>query len=343
MASPVVSVPLSSAFQEAFNKIRLSNQIDGRDPEALGVHSSVPMATQKSARYWGWRHHEQEDTMARMFIQIPTGLYEKFLASLTDPETRTVANYLTGDDVSKGGIGYIDFLLQSVTHAFSEKVQVTETLCDSYVAFFFGHEPPKFSYQGVLMNTYQDDWTMRMFRIYRDLGRGTKLARNGLLLRLKYDSMIVTGAMLNLQWGLTAGQETFCPFSFDLLVKNVSILYGSLAPPTDLHMFDNNFAPEGYHVSNASGGSGKGAGGSSASTPTSSEPTKLYAGLPPASPGGVMVSKSPAPVTDYYTPGKQNDPTGTPPLVTPATVTEPEGPPSWARGDVSSPSYYFPS
>jgi len=272
MANPVTSVPLTEAFNEFAGQIGLYNQISGRDPNARGVHSTFPMATAKSCRYRQNRHHEFEDTMARMFIQVPTGLYQKFLASLEDPETRTIAQYLTGDDIKKGGIGYIDFLLQNVRHAFTEKVQVVETLSDNYVAFFFGHEAPRFSYSGTLYNTYQDDWTMRMFRIFRDLGRGTQLARRGQLLRLKYDSMIVSGAMLNLQWELIAGQETYCPFSFDLLVKNVAIVYGNVAPPTDLkglNISDKTFSPEGYHLDNVNGGAA----------------TTTYFGAPPADEG----------------------------------------------------------
>ena len=39
--------------------------------------------------------------------------------------------------------------------------------------------------------------------------------------------MIVTGAMTNINWSLTAGQETHCPFSFNLLVKDVQ-RYGDI-------------------------------------------------------------------------------------------------------------------
>jgi hypothetical protein len=154
---------------------------------------------------------------------------------------------MTGDDVNKGGKGYIDFFLQNAVHSFNEKVQIVETLSDNYVAFFFGHSAPIFQYQGTVMNTFQDDWTMRMFRIFRDLGRGTELARRKFVLRLRYDSMIVNGAMLNFQWSLLAGQEMSCPFSFNLLVKSVQIMYGGLSKPTDL-IHEKYFSPDGYHL-----------------------------------------------------------------------------------------------
>jgi len=249
----------------------------GRLQNAYGVHSAWPFMSPKYAKHKAGRNHEFEDTMARMFIQVPPDLYTKFLASLEDPETEKIAKILTGDDIKQGGVGYLDFFLQNATHSFNEKVQVVETLSDSYVAFFFGHSAPIFSYQGTLMNTYQDDWTMRMFRIFRDLGRGTQLAKRGFVLRLRYDSMIVSGAMVNFQWSLQAGQEIACPFSFNLLVKNIQIIYGGLAQPTDL-INEKHFAPEGFHLEDTG--------------QTNNPASQTYLGSPPGSPEGVSEATS---------------------------------------------------
>lgn len=271
MANPVPGVPLSSAFNQALSRVPMQNRLTGRDPNAKGVHSSWPFMTPKYARRVKDRHHEFEDTMARMFIQIPPGDYEKFLASLDDPETQTIARYLTGDNAKKGGVGYIDFFLQSARHQFVEKVQVTEVLSDNYVAFFFGHQAPVFHYAGSLMNTYEDDWTMRMYRIFRDLGRGTQLAKHGQIMNLRYDSIIVSGAMTNLMWGLEAGRETYTNFSFDFLVKNLYIIYGGSAPPTKAK---GKFAPAWFHLEDSSFG-------------TESSASQTYIGGSPTKPAGV--------------------------------------------------------
>jgi hypothetical protein len=177
---------------------------------------------------------------------------------------------MTGDGAKQGGNGYIDFLLQSANHHFEEKVQVSEVLSDNYVAFFFGHQAPIFRYQGMLMNTYQDDWTMRMFRIFRDLGRGTQLARRGQIMSLRYDSMIVVGAMRNLAWSTSATMEMASPFSFDFLVKNVHIIYGNVAPPTRV---PGRFSPAWYKLEDSSFG-------------TESSASQTYLGGPPVTPAG---------------------------------------------------------
>ena len=242
---PLLEDPLASG---ASNNT-LQNGISGRDVKSQGVFSSQPFATPKFLRHLTSRHHEFEDTMARMFIRVPPGTWKKFINTLHDPETRSVAEKLTGDDDRQGGVGYIDFLLHTANHAFEEKVQVVETLSDNYTAFFFGQSAPVFSYTGTLYNTFQDDWTMRMFRIYRDLARGTQLARRGFLLYLMYDSWIVRGSMLNLRWQQEAESSLSVPFSFSLLVKKVDIIYGGITPPTDLKTarITPEFAPSGFN------------------------------------------------------------------------------------------------
>ena len=249
MAGDTLIVPIAqSGITTAVDQfLPYENQRSGRPVDSRGVFSAYPFMSPKYARHRSGRRHEFDQTMARMFLRIPPDLYDSFISSLEDADTQKIAKVLAGDDVKKGGHGYIDFLLQSATHELIEKVQISETLSDGYVAFFFGHAPPIFQYQGVLMNTYQDDWTMRMFRIFRDLGRGTQLARRNLTMRIRYDSMIVSGAMTSFRWALTAGQETYCPFSFSFLVKSIQGIYGNVAPPTQFAN-EEAFTPEGVQL-----------------------------------------------------------------------------------------------
>ncbi len=276
---PIISSPALSAMRE----INLRNAQNGRPTDALGTFASQPFLSPKYARHRQNRNHEYEETMARMFIKVAPDLYKKFLASIDDSETRKVAKVLAGDDVKQGGHGYIDFFMQNASHAFEEKFQVAETLSDSYVAFFFGHAPPMFQYQGTVFNSYQDDWTMRMFRIFRDLARGTQLARRNLILRLKYDSMIVSGAMTNFQWSLSAAAQTYCPFSFNLLVKSIHVIYGGLGSPTRFRR-EESFTPANFQLD------GSGVGDSAAA--------QTYIGSPPVTPPGAFVSEAGHGTTD---------------------------------------------
>ena len=300
--TPLVPVVDSPIIQAARSINNFENAWIGRDQNSVGVFGSTPFCTPKFARHNGaWsRNLDYTNTMARMFIPVDKHGYEKFRKSLKDPITQNIATVLTGDDEKVGGHGYIDFLLHTARHEFEDKVQIIETLGDNYVAYFFGHSAPIFQYQGTLMNTYQDDWTMNMFRIFRDLGRGTQLARHGLNLYIRYDSMILSGAMMNFNWSLIGGAETYCPFGFSFLVKSIKIIYGGLKEfPTkfeNIDSADDKFAPSGFELSTSS--------------PSSQNARRLYTGTFAQSEEDILAEQTEVYLEHADLP--KTDPSGTP-------------------------------
>ena len=242
--------PLSDAIIPTFRKMNRGD-LTALGSNDMGVFSTYPSVTAKSMRHRPRGGNEYQDSMPRMYIQVAPKAFHTFKAGISDPETLRIYEKMVGSgDGATGGIGYIDFFLSRASHPLQEKMQVTETLADGYVAYFFGSSAPIWSYSGFAMNSYQDDWTMRLFRIFRDLARGTQLARRGLILRLRYDSMLVSGSMINLTWDLNAGTETYCPFSFNLLVKSVQPLYNGLSDPTMI-LGDSGFMPQGIKIRTA--------------------------------------------------------------------------------------------
>lgn len=206
-------------------------QVEG---DSLGVFAQYPGATKKYIQNVGPRDAEYRETMARMFVQMTAKERTLFLQSIP-PETRPVAKVLCGVATgASGGTGFIDFLLTQVNEAFSEKYQVVETLSDNFVVYLFGQAAPMFSYSGVLLNTYQDDQRVWMTRLYRDILRGTQLARRRKLLRLRYDSVIVSGVMLNLNMQIIADQEDRIPFTFNFIPTQYVIYTEAIGAPTKL-------------------------------------------------------------------------------------------------------------
>lgn len=187
-----------------------------------------------TAKYIKGRVREvmQKSTMARMFVRVNRDELDLFRASVGDPQVANrLLNSLIGDPAapSRRGdnvtlSGYMDFLLTGATHNLSETVQVSATLADNYVAFFFGQQPPVWQYSGVFINTVQDDQASNFYRLYLHVLRGTQLARRQKIISLRYDSFIVAGAMMNLQTNLVSQSEIAMPFSFQLLVKRISLV-----------------------------------------------------------------------------------------------------------------------
>lgn len=200
-----------------------------QNPYPRGVFSEFPSSTPKWLGQHGRAAPDFRETMARMFIVLDADERERFLRSVSlsgGDESRILASVLAGTNTSKtiGGLGYIDFLLQQADHQFQEKSQVVETLADNYVIYYFGAAAVPFSYSGTVLNTFEDDQAINMIRMYRDMIRGTQLARRRKLLRLRYNNMIVAGSVMGMQLGLSADPETSMSFSFQLMPKTVTLL-----------------------------------------------------------------------------------------------------------------------
>jgi hypothetical protein len=192
-----------------------------------GIHSAVLKATTpKYARNEGHlsNTYTDLDAMARIYVRVDAPELTLFLNSIHSDQVRRVARRALAGDLSPDPTtptGYVDFLLTGVSQPLSEMVQVSSSLSDNYAAFFFGQAPPTWSYNGMLINSKQDDQASNFQRLYLEILRGTQLARRQKLVSIRYDSVVVTGAMMNLVTNLDASNELAVPFSFNLLVKRI--------------------------------------------------------------------------------------------------------------------------
>lgn len=125
---------------------------------------------------------------------------------------------------------YISFLLEGVGETFEDKFQVTETLGDSYVIFGIGKKPRIFSFRGSLLNCEEYDWRVQMiylFERYLSVSRLARFKAAGAadnLVTITYDSMKVSGALLNLQTSLMAQNELIAPFSFTMIAPKIELI-----------------------------------------------------------------------------------------------------------------------
>jgi len=213
-------------------RLKQTNNL-ARNPAPRGVFSEFPSATPKWLGKLNGAQVDFRDTMARMFILLDANERERFLASVDNShrghgmsdqgESKILASVLAGRGKDEGK-GYIDFLLQQADHPFEEKAQITETLADNFVIYYFGAAAVPFTYSGTVFNTFEDDQAINMLRIYRDMIRGTQLARRRKLLRLRYNGMIVAGSVMGLHLGLSADPETSMSFSLRLMPKSIQLL-----------------------------------------------------------------------------------------------------------------------
>lgn len=203
--------------------------------------------TPKYAVNRGFRSDLFRNTLARIFVRVDASEMNLFLASIADVHTQQqLAPRIAGDPTqrqrnrTRGGAGaqdshvranqtfatngYLDFFISQASMPLQEKVDIKDTLADNYVAFFFGQQPPVWSFTGWLLNTVQDDQTTNFLRLYLEILRGTQLARRQKIINLKIDSYVITGAMIGVSFTLNAASEIYVPFAFQLLVKRIDFV-----------------------------------------------------------------------------------------------------------------------
>jgi len=218
--------------------------------DVRGVYAKNPATTPK---YHTGNADVTKEYMARLFIPFATeGARGLFIRTVPD-EAKALADHLAVSDLSRFseagfGLGYIDFLLQSASEQFNEKVQVVDAVGDNYIAYYLGHNPPVFQYSGMLLNSYQDNWRTAFTVLYNDVLRGTMLARRKLVVVLAYDDIMVTGSLNNLSQLLTADFELAASFNFSMLVKRYDVNSRFPMPfkPTPLAQYPYRFMPSEF-------------------------------------------------------------------------------------------------
>jgi len=121
------------------------------------------------------------------------------------------------------GGGYIEFFLQSADEVFEERFQIVETLGDNYAVFGIGRKPRIFSFSGGLFNSLENDWRINFIYMFEQFISISRLARFRAttvknIVNLRYDTVFLQGAILNLRTNLQASNELAVAFSFTMLV-----------------------------------------------------------------------------------------------------------------------------
>jgi hypothetical protein len=119
--------------------------------------------------------------------------------------------------------GYIDFLLLQAETPLQEKMNVLRLAGDQYIVHFTGQEPPVFSYGGVLKNARNANHLNHFIAAYNYFIRASRASSVGAQVVLRYDDFRVKGQMTNLTTGIRGEQQVAGTFSFQVLVKEVTL------------------------------------------------------------------------------------------------------------------------
>lgn len=133
------------------------------------------------------------------------------------------------------------YLLEGVQESHSEKYQVVQTFNDYYV-YFYGQNPPVYSFRGYLLNFNNYNWKNEFMYFYENFWRGTKCVELGAKIYLTYDYQQIQGYILNVSTSVDAMTDKAAPFNINVLVtrrlffngtKDDGIIRDNLIPRSD--------------------------------------------------------------------------------------------------------------
>jgi hypothetical protein len=114
---------------------------------------------------------------------------------------------------------WTDWILQSVTEARTEKIQIVETFGDTYL-YAFGEKPRSLQFQGLLMNTVDYNWRAVFWANWDKYFRATRLIEMNARMYIGFDDILVEGYPINAVAQQSSESPNALMFSFTFFVTN---------------------------------------------------------------------------------------------------------------------------
>ena len=114
------------------------------------------------------------------------------------------------------------YMLTSVRMATKDVIQIIKTFSGFRILAFDG-EPQVWSFQGVLMNTENENWFANWRANYVQYMSPVQCARMGTEVVLTFQDFLVAGIITNPSMGLDANSDGAVPFSFNMILLEESV------------------------------------------------------------------------------------------------------------------------
>jgi hypothetical protein len=158
-----------------------------------------------------------------------------FVQLLTQKKSNLISSHVSESGAKSSSLGsdtkgaladaaagkYGEFLLTDIRVSLDEKLQISETMGDAEIVYYFGRQPINVQFQGILIDSPDNNWFIQFVEMYAHVMRGSELARNYELLKIITPNMTFIGTINHLDWSQNSQRETDIPFGFTMLVKQI--------------------------------------------------------------------------------------------------------------------------
>lgn len=163
-----------------------------------------------------------QQTLAAAFGTLGSGLSPRTpdLSDETAILQERIQNFSYGSDRKDGyGMDNSNFLLQSVQESRAERMQILQTFGEHFM-LFYGEQPQVLNVNGILLNSYDFEWTAEWLANYDKYLRGTKCVENEARVYLAFDDVIAEGYLISTSVSHDSMNPWMTPFSFQMILTN---------------------------------------------------------------------------------------------------------------------------
>lgn len=114
---------------------------------------------------------------------------------------------------------YTKFMLQSVALSSSEKYQLHHTF-RSFRISFYDENPEVWNFDGLLINTQNQNWTSEFRVLYKNYLRGTQCAKMAAEVYIGFEDVVVSGLIITMRQQFTATSPNAVPVTFQMIITN---------------------------------------------------------------------------------------------------------------------------
>lgn len=195
-----------------------------------GSSQNIPTVIEQTERLFTTRSRSINHTGGggdrgeRTYIQLITSRKDNLVGSHASEHMSKPTSLGTDSkgalvDATNGKYG--EFLLTDIRAGFDEKMQISEVFGDAEVVYYFGRQPLNVQFQGVLVDSPDNNWFLTWVEMYAHVFRGTELARNYELIKIITPNMTFIGSLTHMSWNQNSQRDVDIPFEFNMLVKQV--------------------------------------------------------------------------------------------------------------------------
>ncbi len=164
---------------------------------------------------------KKRGTPSSIRFNIPDDLKSNPNAYTTGLPAHTVSAF--SDAVNEEGLGFINFIAQSVSYSIQEKSQIMHTFGGQEAVYFYGRAPVMVQLSGTIVDDLDNDQFAKFMGLYQNFLRGSQASKEYSYVTLSLNNAVFQGSFMNISIQQNSDRDTDITFSAQFLAKTFTL------------------------------------------------------------------------------------------------------------------------